>query len=136
MVYLNRYYVEHQNKPTLTDVGIACWKKEVFDIVVRDVTGALLSLVKAERAGEQVDRSLIKHSVDVYEAAGEGSLDVYEEFLEAPLIDDSKVFFRSRAEEWIRESVPTYLAKVRSYSLVGLIDGVVRRITRKMHHPR
>ena len=47
-------------------------------------------LINQERENQQIDRDLIKKSVQIFEAMGIGSLDAYVTDHETPLIDVSR----------------------------------------------
>ena len=78
-VYLNRYYVDHNNVPQLLDAGVSAFKNVIFQHIKVDATRAMITLINKERDGEAIDRSILKRCVDVYEKMGDPGLEVYHE---------------------------------------------------------
>ena len=89
----------------------------VFNPIKAELTRALFELINSERDGQQIDRSLIKHCVDVYvrmglSTDGVKNLDVYEADFQTPLMKASDAYYVHKATGWIAsDNVPTYLAK-------------------------
>ena len=76
-MYLDRYYVKHHTKPSLKDAGLKLFKNIVFDEVKADVVKAMLVVIDTEREGGEVDRELLRQCVEVFDAMGMGTLEVY-----------------------------------------------------------
>jgi len=110
--YLDRYYIQRHNLHSLKDVGLIVFRDNVYVDIKRKAKEALLRLVQAEREGEQVDRSLIKNVLAIYQEVGMGSVEHYEKDFEAPLLQDTADYYRRCAAAWITEdSTPDYLVK-------------------------
>lgn len=133
--YLDRYYVEHHNMPTLQEAGLRAFKVEVFDAIKGELTRAVIELINKERAGDVgVDRSLLRKCCELFIAMGgslaaDTSLDVYADEFQAPLLAASREFYASKAAAWMSsDDVPTYLAKVE-----GVLEGEAARVAAYMH---
>ena len=65
--YMDRIYVKHQNKTQVNQLGLDLWR----DVVVRNkrirerLRSTLLGLVHRERAGEVIDRALMRNITTV-----------------------------------------------------------------------
>lgn len=110
--YLDRYYVKRNDEPNLEKAGYMCFKKEIFDTMVFDVRKAALNIVRRERNGEAVDRSLLKQVLNMFVEMGMGKLDVYTQEWEEPFLDDTAEFYRRTSLKWAEEeSFPDFMAK-------------------------
>lgn len=106
----NRYYVEHHSLPKLEDAGIHAFKEYVFDHVKDKVISALLQEIQRDREGEAVDRRLLRTCVEILEAVGHENKDVYINHLETPLLEATRSYYESRAQDWVvEEPTPRYL---------------------------
>lgn len=110
--YIDRYYVKRHEEPTLENAGYMCFKKEVFDFIAADVRRAALRIVRRERDGETVDRSLLKAVLDIFVEMGMGKLDVYTQQWEVPFLEDTAEFYRRTSAKWAEEdSFPDFMIK-------------------------
>ena len=75
--YAARTRAQHHSLPTLDESGLERFKTLVFDEVKKDGAAAMLAVVNREREGEEIDRSLLRACVEVFEAMGMGTLDTY-----------------------------------------------------------
>ena len=108
----NRYYREHHNLPTLQEAGRTVFRDVLFTQVKSEVTRAIITMINNEREGKAVDRSLLRQCVEVFEAMGEGNLEVYQDDFEAHLLDSTRVFYAAKSQEWITaDTTPQYLVK-------------------------
>jgi len=107
---LDRYYVKHLSLPTLSQVGLNSFRFNVFDVVKGDTTAAILGLINEEREGQNLDKTLIKSIVGLYE-----SMDAYMTDLEEPLLTSTRAYYARKREEWIKDcdSTQDYCSKVR-----------------------
>lgn len=110
--YIDRYYVKRHEEPTLENAGYMCFKKEVFDSISPDVRRAALRIVRRERDGETVDRSLLKAVLGIFVEMGMGKLDVYTTEWETPFLEDTAEFYRRTSAKWAEEdSFPEFMIK-------------------------
>eukprot|EP00615_Pteridomonas_danica_P010351 CAMPEP_0114360526 /NCGR_PEP_ID=MMETSP0101-20121206/23934_1 /TAXON_ID=38822 ORGANISM="Pteridomonas danica, Strain PT" /NCGR_SAMPLE_ID=MMETSP0101 /ASSEMBLY_ACC=CAM_ASM_000211 /LENGTH=638 /DNA_ID=CAMNT_0001504815 /DNA_START=386 /DNA_END=2302 /DNA_ORIENTATION=- len=114
-MYLDRYYVKHHSLPPLSKAGLKHFKALIFDEVKVDVTNAMLDLINQERDGAQVDRSLLKNCVLLYEAMGMGCLDAYTMDFEDKLLECTIEYYARKSSEWIEsDGTPAYLIKAET----------------------
>jgi hypothetical protein len=59
--------------------GRAVFREVLFGAVKEKVAKAMIDMINAEREGVVVDRALLRKCVEVFEAMGEGTLEVYNE---------------------------------------------------------
>jgi cullin 1 len=110
--YLDRYYISRHSLASLKDVGLQCFKDQVYTEIKRRAKDALLMLIEKEREGEQVDRALVKNVLDIYIRVGMDSMDAYEADFEADLLSTTATFYKRKAAVWIAEdSCPEYMVK-------------------------
>lgn len=110
--YIDRYYVKRFEEPSLENAGYMCFKKEVFDAIAPDVREAALNIVRRERDGESVDRSLLKAVLGIFAEMGMGKLDIYTEEWENPFLDATGEFYRRASAKWAAEdSFPDFMCK-------------------------
>lgn len=110
--YIDRYYVKRNEEPTLEHAGYMCFKNEIFDVIVLDIRRAALNIVRRERDGEAVDRSLLKQVLSIFVEMGMGKLDVYTQEWEIPFLEDTADFYRRTSAKWAEEeSFPDFMIK-------------------------
>ena len=127
--YLDRYYVKYHSLPPLQVAGLRYFKSLVFDIVKNDVCVSILELIKEERDGGLVERDLIKSCVEIFENMGMGSLEAYTKDFEEAFLQDTRVYFMKKADEWIsKDSSPEYLIKAER-----AISDEIQRVTSYLH---
>ena len=113
--YLDRYYVKHHSQKTLKEVGIMAFKYEVYLKTKEEIVKAMLSAIEKERVGEEVDHSLLKSCVAIFEVMGEGSLEVYINDFQDQLLTETENFYRAKSAEWrVSDDTPTYLLKAEN----------------------
>lgn len=68
--------------------------------------------IDKEREGEQIDRSLLKNVLDIFVEIGMGDMDQYEQDFEKQMLEDTAVYYKSKATNWIEiDSCPDYMLK-------------------------
>ena len=75
------------------------FKDTMFPLVKDDVTTAILEYVAEERAGNSIDRSLLKSVVDLFVQMGLGQMDVYREGFEGQFLETSASYYSRMAAE-------------------------------------
>ena len=63
--YLDRYYIA-DTAYSLKDVGMMCFREEVYKTLAGAMKDATLTLIDKEREGEQIDRALVKSIVSIF----------------------------------------------------------------------
>lgn len=131
--YIDRYYVKRNEEPPLEKAGYMCFKKEVFDAIVSDVRKAALNIVRRERDGEAVDRSLLKQVLAIFVEMGMGKLDVYTQEWETPFLEDTAEFYRRTSLKWAEEeSFPDFMCKADA-SIVEEMDRAAQYLNAQTH---
>ena len=111
-VYLDRYYVARHQAPGLREVGMACFRDEVYEEVKENARDAILALMQQEREGELVDRKLLREALEIFAQIGLGDMTNYEKDFEEHMLRDTAVFYKRKASEWLMmDSCPEYLKK-------------------------
>eukprot|EP00879_Flechtneria_rotunda_P010711 GHRR01011193.1.p1 GENE.GHRR01011193.1~~GHRR01011193.1.p1 ORF type:complete len:707 (+),score=276.31 GHRR01011193.1:915-3035(+) len=110
--YLDRYYVLRHSLHPLKDVGLLCFRDQVYADVKRNTRAAVLKLIEREREGELIDKTLLKHILDIFIEVGMGSMDCYERDFEEVLLTETANYYKRKASEWInQDSCPDYMLK-------------------------
>ena len=109
-MYLDRFHIEYNNLPTLTETGLEKFKLMVFDPVKVSVTSLILDLVNKERGGDAIDRPVISNTIKLFERMGMDTLDVYNNDFEKPFLDGTRVYYKAKSGTWSESmSTPDYL---------------------------
>ncbi|KAK9713588.1 hypothetical protein RND81_06G037600 [Saponaria officinalis] len=107
--YLDRYFITRRSVPSLHQVGLDCFREQVYGEVCCKAKDAILALIEVEREGGQIDRALLKNALDIYIALG---TEHYENDFEIHMISDTASYYSRKAAVWILEdSCPEYLFK-------------------------
>ncbi|XP_049411731.1 cullin-1 isoform X14 [Solanum stenotomum] len=110
--YLERYLIAKRSLPGLNEVGLTCFRDQVYQELNGKVRDAVISLIDQEREGEQIDRALLKNVLDIYVEIGMGLMDYYENSFEAAMLKDTMAYYSCKASNWILEdSCPNYMLK-------------------------
>ena len=72
----------------------------------------MLNLIDSEREGSEVDRTPLKSCVELFEAMGMGSLDVYKSDFEDKLIESTQAYYARKTSEWTESNGAAYSTKV------------------------
>lgn len=110
--YLDRYYITRHTLPNLADVGLLCFKDNVYKEMKDKARAAILQLIEKEREGDQIDRALLKNVLDIFIEVGMNTMEAYEADFEAALLIETAEFYKRKAAAWIQEdSCPDYMLK-------------------------
>ncbi|XP_073268046.1 cullin-1 isoform X2 [Populus alba] len=110
--YLDRYFIARRSLPPLNEVGLACFRNQVYQELNVKVRDAVISLIDQEREGEQIDRALLKNVLDIFVEIGMGQMDYYENDFEAAMLKDTAAYYSRKASNWILDdSCPDYMLK-------------------------
>ncbi|KAH7517108.1 hypothetical protein FEM48_Zijuj09G0027400 [Ziziphus jujuba var. spinosa] len=112
--YLDRYFIVRRSLPSLNEVGLVCFRDQVYKEVNDKARDAVIALIDKEREGEQIDRALLKNVVDIFVAIGMGQMESYEKDFEASMLSDTGAYYSRKASNWILEdSCPDYMERDR-----------------------
>lgn len=115
--YLDRFYVNRHNKNPLQEVCVEQFRRLVFEEIKGRSTVALLEQVRRDRAGEEVDRDLLRDCIEIYIEMGSSRPQqarhyIYSQEFEAPFIAATQEFYTVEVAEWVAsDSCPEYLSK-------------------------
>ncbi|CAI0379174.1 unnamed protein product [Linum tenue] len=111
--YLDRYFIARRSLPALNEVGLTCFRSLVCFFRQNFDTFCILIQIDKEREGEQIDKALLKNVLDIFVEIGMGQMDCYEQDFEAPMLEDTGVYYSHKASSWILDdSCPAYMLKV------------------------
>ncbi|XP_027120828.2 cullin-1-like [Coffea arabica] len=105
--YIDRYYIIRKSLPSLSEVGLICFRDLVHAEFYKKVRDAVMSLIDKEREGEQIDRALVKDVVNVFVELGNGKIDLYENDFEAEMLNNTALYYHQKASTWISEASST-----------------------------
>ena len=98
--------------PTLHEASLEKFRSIVFKQVSKKFVKSILRQINKERDGEVVDRDLLKQCVAVFGCMSD-MLTMYKTQLEGPLLDNTKTFYKKKAQDWIsQDTLPVYLLNV------------------------
>ncbi|KAG5567691.1 hypothetical protein RHGRI_003033 [Rhododendron griersonianum] len=110
--YLDRYFIARRSLPALNEVGLTCFRDQVYQELKGKVRDAVIALIDQEREGEQIDRALLKNVLDLFVEIGMGQMVDYENDFEDDMLKDSASYYSRKASNWIVEdSCPDYMLK-------------------------
>ncbi|XP_027769703.1 cullin-1-like isoform X4 [Solanum pennellii] len=110
--YLERYFISRKSVPGLNEVGVTCFRDQVYQELNGKVRDAVISLIDQEREGEKIDRALVKNVMKVYVEMGMGLMVYYENSFESAMLKDTSAYYSRKASNWIiKDSCPDYMLK-------------------------
>ncbi|KAL2608272.1 hypothetical protein R1flu_026845 [Riccia fluitans] len=110
--YLDRYFIARRSLPALNEVGLMCFRDQVYAEMKNSVKDAVITLIDREREGEQIDRALLKNVLGIFVEIGMGHMDAYESDFEMAMLNDTASYYSRKAASWIEEdSCPDYMLK-------------------------
>jgi len=115
LMYMDRTYVEQNKVHSVFELGLILFRENVVHASqIKDrLLKTLLSLVQKERAGEVIDRILIKNITQMLIDLGVNSKNVYIEDFEKPLLLTTSSYYQGESQAFITTcSCPDYMKKV------------------------
>lgn len=111
--YLSRFYIEHQDKPSLETVALSIFYHQLFKHVMPKMRAVILQLVARERDGETVDRGAVQLGIELFSKMSfDPSSDIYHAEFLAPYVDATAAYYERAALLWIAtESATDYLRR-------------------------
>ncbi|KAM7488184.1 hypothetical protein LguiB_025668 [Lonicera macranthoides] len=111
--YLERYFITSKKLPTLKAASYLIFHNLVYGELNDQVRDAVLLMINREREGEQIDRTLVKESLDIYVEMDEESMKYYERDFEEAMLKSTASFYSGIALNWITSySYEDYMLKV------------------------
>ena len=97
LMYMDRTYVPQQDKLPVHELGLSLWKEHVVRSprIHERLSSTLLELIGRERAGETIDRGLVRASTQMLSDLGAG---VYADDFERAFLAASAEFYAAEAQ--------------------------------------
>jgi len=123
LMYMDRTYVASQKKTPVYERGLQIFRDEVCrNPRVKDrLLSMLLDLIKRERNGEMIERSLLKTVTSMLVELGR---DVYARDFEANFLNDSSRFYQAESQEYISQNSASDYMKKAEQRLAEEVDRV------------
>lgn len=114
LMYMDRNFVSQYKKVPVYEMGLMIFRENVSGharVRTRLLT-LMLENIAAERRGEQVDRILLKHTVNMLVELGVQGKNVYREGFEDPFLDHTRKFYQDESVQYISQNTCSdYLKK-------------------------
>mmetsp|Transcript_16824 Transcript_16824/g.22614 ORF Transcript_16824/g.22614 Transcript_16824/m.22614 type:complete len:732 (-) Transcript_16824:417-2612(-) len=117
LMYMDRTYVTQNKKTPVYDLGLIIFRDSVarHEQVQDRLKHILLANIAAERAGQLIERMLMRNTLSMFAALGVDGPSVYEEDFEHYFLDTTRNFYRTESLEYISQNTcPDYLTKAES----------------------
>jgi cullin 3 len=114
LMYMDRNFVSQYKKVPVYEMGLMIFRENVSGhqrVRMRLLT-LMLDNISAERRGEQVDRILLKHTVNMLHELGVQGKNVYRECFEEQFLDATRKFYQDESVQYISQNTCSdYLIK-------------------------
>lgn len=114
LMYMDRNFVSQYKKVPVYEMGLIIFRENVSGhtrVRTRLLT-LMLENIAAERRGEQVDRILLKHTVNMLVELGVQGKNVYRECFEDQFLDHTRKFYQDESVQYISQNTCSdYLKK-------------------------
>jgi len=114
LMYMDRNFVSQYKKVPVYEMGLIIFRENVSGhtrVRTRLLT-LMLENIAAERRGEQVDRILLKHTVNMLVELGVQGKSVYRECFEDQFLDHTRKFYQDESVQYISQNTCSdYLRK-------------------------
>lgn len=114
LMYMDRNFVSQYKKVPVFEMGLIIFRENVsgHQRVKSRLLTLMLENVAAERRGEQVDRILLKHTVNMIVELGVQNKNVYRETFEDSFLDHTRKFYQQESVQYISQNTCSdYLKK-------------------------
>eukprot|EP00928_Gymnodinium_smaydae_P013194 TRINITY_DN1481_c0_g3_i1.p1 TRINITY_DN1481_c0_g3~~TRINITY_DN1481_c0_g3_i1.p1 ORF type:complete len:776 (-),score=148.13 TRINITY_DN1481_c0_g3_i1:319-2646(-) len=114
LMYMDRNFVSQYKKVPVYEMGLVIFRENVsgHSRVRTRLLTLMLDNIAAERRGEQVDKILLKHTVNMLVELGVQGKNVYFECFEEPFLDNTRKFYQDESAQYISQnSCSDYLKK-------------------------
>ncbi|KAI3883553.1 hypothetical protein MKW92_044360 [Papaver armeniacum] len=112
--YLDRYYIARRSLAPLQEAGYDCFRDIIYERLKVHVKDVIIYLINQEREGDDVDRTMLKHAINMFVHMGKESdrLRPYVNDFETAFLADTADYYTRKASLWIQEdSCPEYMIK-------------------------
>ncbi|CAM9533464.1 unnamed protein product [Chrysoparadoxa australica] len=117
LMYMDRTYVNQQKKTPIYKMGLQIFRDTIarHEKVQGRLKNLLLLNIANERAGQLIDRGLMKTTLNMLVELGVTGTSVYEEDFEQVFLETSKQFYRAESQEYIScNTCPDYMRKAEA----------------------
>jgi len=114
LMYMDRNFVSQYKKVPVYEMGLMIFRENVsgHQRVKTRLLTLMLDNIAAERRGEQVDKILLKHTVNMLVELGVQGKNVYRESFEDQFLDHTRKFYQDESVQYISQNTCSdYLKK-------------------------
>lgn len=106
LMYMDRNFVTQYKKVPVYEMGLMIFREKVSGHarVKSQLLTLMLDNINAERRGEQVDRILLKHTVNMLVELGVQGKNVYRECFEDQFLDHTRKFYQDESKQYISQN--------------------------------
>ena len=106
LMYMDRNFVTQYKKVPVYEMGLMIFREKVsgHSRVKSQLLTLMLDNISAERRGEQVDRILLKHTVNMLVELGVQGKNVYRECFEDQFLDHTRKFYQDESKQYISQN--------------------------------
>ena len=106
LMYMDRNFVTQYKKVPVYEMGLVIFREKVsgHPRVKSHLLTLLLDNINAERRGEQVDRILLKHTLNMLVELGVQGKNVYRECFEDQFLDHTRKFYQDESKQYISQN--------------------------------
>ncbi|CAK9101449.1 Cullin-3 (CUL-3) (Cullin-C) [Durusdinium trenchii] len=106
LMYMDRNFVTQYKKVPVYEMGLMIFREKVsgHPRVKTHLLTLMLDNISAERRGEQVDRILLKHTVNMLVELGVQGKNVYRECFEDHFLDHTRKFYQDESKQYISQN--------------------------------
>jgi len=106
LMYMDRNFVTQYKKVPVYEMGLVIFREKVsgHPRVKSHLLTLLLDNITAERRGEQVDRILLNHTLNMLVELGVQGKNVYRECFEDPFLDHTRKFYQDESKQYISQN--------------------------------
>jgi len=106
LMYMDRNFVTQYKKVPVYEMGLIIFREKVsgHPRVKNHLLTLMLDNINAERRGEQVDRILLKHTVNMLAELGVQGKNVYRECFEDQFLDHTRKFYQDESKQYISQN--------------------------------
>ncbi|GAA0159572.1 ubiquitin-protein ligase [Lithospermum erythrorhizon] len=99
--YLERSFIKVRKLLTLKETSHLVFYELVYGEINDLIRGAVISMIRNEREGREIDQALVKNVLHIYIQMCADSVKYYEKDFEGAMLDDTASFYSTTAKDWI-----------------------------------
>ncbi|KAK7292292.1 hypothetical protein RIF29_08070 [Crotalaria pallida] len=102
--YLERYDIPRWGFPSLEETSFLSFYNLVYDEMNNQIVEAILSMIDQERAGQQIERTLVNNTLAIYSEIGDGPKKNHAKGFAEKMIKHDAEFYYDAASIWMASS--------------------------------